>query len=335
MKHEKEFRERCAARGLDAQAVDRAVAAAAACEAALGGSDAAPERGAVERHIADLVRRGAASEEALMALARYFAIGGETALATRILAYLLPVGVLPAMAERLEKLEGAAARERVMAGVAVPPVGAPPEAYPAGTAAFVVALERELGPERAARVLRWNVHGIPESAYASERAAFLESPSIEAWLEAFHARKVSELQRHADDGTLWFEQRITQRVVDWVRDSPEVLGAVRDGDTLYATKIPYDPDRWLTTTDLLEKRRLACHCPLAASTIVAGGAGVDSLWCACSAGYEKFLFDVVFAENTEVEVRESVLAGEGRCRFAVKIPESILRREKEKHAGPA
>jgi hypothetical protein len=334
MKHEKEYRERCAARGLDSAAIERAVAAVERLEAEFGSGGGTPSvLMAVERHVADLVRRGEASEELLMAFARYFAVAGDQAIAIRLLAYLSPIGILPAMADRLEKLEGAAVRERVMAGVAVPPVGAPPEAYPAGTAAFVAALERELGRVRAARVLRWNVHGIPAAAHASEREAFLASPSVEAWLEGFHARMVAELERHAADGTLWFEQRITPRVVEFVRDNPEILGATREGDTLYATKIPYDPDRWLTTIDPLEKRRLACHCPLAASMIVAGGAGVDPLWCACSAGYEKFLFDVVFAEDTEVEVLESVLAGKGRCRFAVKIPESILRWEREKHAG--
>jgi hypothetical protein len=32
------------------------------------------------------------------------------------------------------------------------------------------------------------------------------------------------------------------------------------------------------------------------------------------------MFDVVFEESTEVEVLESVLAGNSRCRFRVRIP---------------
>ncbi|HRY72473.1 MAG TPA: DUF6144 family protein, partial [Spirochaetia bacterium] len=105
----------------------------------------------------------------------------------------------------------------------------------------------------------------------------------------------------------------------------EILGGVEEGGAVYATKIPYDPDRFLLSDDPLERRRLACHCPLAASTITPEGAGVPPLWCACSAGYEKFLFDVVFGEETEVEVLESVLAGDARCRFKIMIPESVLR----------
>lgn len=335
MYKEKEFRERCAARGLGPDAIERAVAWVRILEAEAAGPDgtlASAALAEVERHVADLVARGEAGEDRLMALARYFAAAGIDAVAIRLLAYLLPVGVLPAMADRLAELEGAAVRDRVMAGVAVPPTGAPPETYPAATAAFVRALEAELGAEKARRVLCWNVHGIHAAAFAAEREAFLSSASLEDWLAAFHGRKVRELERHAEDGTLWFEQRITPAVLDFVRGNQEILSAVSDGRHLWATKIPYDPDRFLASTDPLERRRLACHCPLAASSISETGAGVPAAWCACSAGYEKFLFDTVFGEETEAEVTESVLAGDPRCRFKIRIPEGVRARFKE--AGP-
>jgi hypothetical protein len=63
---------------------------------------------------------------------------------------------------------------------------------------------------------------------------------------------------------------------------------------------------------------------LAASAIVEGGAGVPAAWCACSAGYEKFIFDVVFGEETEATVLESVLDGGERCRYAIAVPGSVL-----------
>ncbi len=329
MYKEKEFRERCAARGLDPEATERAVAWVRALEAEAPGPDgtlAGASLPEVERHVAGLAARGEAREDRLLALARYFAAAGIDAVAIRLLAYLLPVGVLPAMADRLAGLEGGPARDRVMAGVEVPATGAPPEAYPAATAAFVRALRSELGEEKAHRVLCWNVHGIPAAAFAAEREAFLASESLEDWLAAFHGRKVRELAKHAEDGTLWFEQRITPAVVDFVRDNQEILSAVSDGRHLWATKIPYDPDRFLASKNPLEKRRLACHCPLAASSITETGAGVPSAWCACSAGYEKFLFDTVFGEETEAEVTESVLAGDPRCRFRIRIPDSVLDR---------
>ncbi|MCX7023951.1 MAG: hypothetical protein NT080_04950 [Spirochaetes bacterium] len=328
MHGEKAFRDRCRARGLDEPSTDTAISRIAELEAAAAGSDgtlATAPLAAVERHLEGLASRGEAGEDLVMAYARYFTVIGNDGIAIRLLAYLNPVGVIPAHARRLAALEGSAVRDRVMAGICVPPPGSRPEAYPAAAAAFVRALEAELGSERARRVLAWNVHGIPVAAFADEREFFLAAKSIEEWLEGYHARQVETLARHAADGTLWFEQRITPRVVGFVRDHPEVLGGVRDGDIIHETKIPYDPDRWLVSEDRTERRRLACHCPLAASTIDGSGAGVPAAWCACSAGYEKFKYDVVFGVETEALVLESVIAGDERCRFAIRIPGQLLK----------
>jgi len=328
MRKEKEYRERCAARGLDASALGAAVAAVEALEARAREGGAEGEcipLALAESHVADLVASGQASEERIMALARYFAVLGEDQKAIRLLAYLLPIGVLPAMAKRIAELEGEAHRDRIMSRVAIPPAGSPPEAYPAATKAFLAALESELGTEGAKRILKWNVHGIPAAAFAEERDFFLAAPSLDAWLVGQHERQVAVLARHAESGKLWFEQKITSRVVEFVRSNPEICGGRREGRFIYATKIPYDPDRWLGSADPVERRRLACHCPFAASAIAASanGDGVSPLWCSCSAGYEKVMYDAVFGTETECEVLESVLSGGERCRFAIRIPESV------------
>ncbi|HAP44792.1 MAG: hypothetical protein A2087_03285 [Spirochaetes bacterium GWD1_61_31] len=195
-------------------------------------------------------------------------------------------------------------------------------AIPPATARFVAALEAELGVDKARLVLTCNVHGLPPQAYAAERERWLELGSVDAWLVDHHRRLMETLVLHAADGSLWYEQKIAPAVVDFARDHPEIQSGVRDGDYIYVTKIPYDPARFLKSTDPLEKRRLACHCPLAASSITADSAGVPAAWCACSAGYEKFRFDIVFGQETEATVLKSVLAGDPLCRFAIRLPES-------------
>ena len=327
MKYEREFRDRCAARGMDEAELSRAIATIEALEAKASSAGIVLETaspGFVEGHLAELRSRGDADETRIMAIARYFLVAGGEEVAIRLLAYLLPIGVIPAMSRRLGELEGAEIMERVMAGIPVPPEGSPPEAYPAAARTFTLALEAEVGSERARRVLTWNVHGIPASSLEDERRHFLAAPSIDAWLADHHEREVAVLARHAAEGSLWYEQRITPRVVDFVRADPEMRGGRRSGEFIYTTKIPYDPDRFLATSDPVEKRRLSCHCPFVASTIDADGAAVPALWCSCSAGYEKFRFDVVFGEETECEVLESVIAGDDRCRFAIRIPASLL-----------
>lgn len=326
---ESEFIERCEAKGLDSAGVERAAAVVRGFERGAsgpGGTLADADLASVERYAAGLVAAGSMDEAALMAVARYFSVIRRDDAAIRFLAYLLPVGVLPAMAARLRSMEGDAAADRVLCAVAFPPVGAPPEAYPQPTASFAAALLDELGSAGAHRVLAWNVHGIPAAAFEPEREALVRLGSVDAWLRDYHDRQVKTLERHAADGTLWYEQRITRAVVDFVRADQEIQGGVRVGDTIYVTKIPYDPDRFLACYDPLERRRLACHCPLAASSIRPDGAGVPAVWCACSAGYVKHMFDVAFGEETEATVLSSVLAGDPICRFGIRVPESARSR---------
>lgn len=324
---ETEFIERLKNRGLGDDPIQSSLRTIARLQTALAGSGFSLERPdlpTVETWISDMLAAGEPAVDLLLPLARYFLVSREAAIAIRLLAYLSPVGVLPAMSDRLASLEGDSMRDRIMSWVAVPPEGSPPEAYPEATARFASILEEELGESEARRVLAWNVHGIPPEAFAEERERFLELGSIDEWLLDYHRRQVEILRRHAENGILWFEQKITQAVVDFVRDRQEIMSGVRMGDTIYMTKIPYDPDRYLKATDPLERRKLACHCPLAASSITPGGAGVPALWCACSAGYTKFRFDIVFGEETEAIVLDSVLAGDELCRFAVKIPRALV-----------
>ncbi|HWR12696.1 MAG TPA: hypothetical protein VN445_12805 [Rectinemataceae bacterium] len=328
MHMEAEFVERLKNRGLGEVEVASSLRRVERLRAALAGGGFSLERpdlATVETWISDRLAAGESALDILLPLARYFATTHEPAIAIRLLAYLSPVGVLPAMSERLASLEGQATRDRVMARVVIPPEGSPPEAYPEATARFVRRLANELGEGAAGKVLAWNVHGIPPEAFAGERARFLELGSIDVWLADYHRRQVEILNRHAEDGTLWFEQKITRAVVDFVRDRQEIMSGVRNGDRIFMTKIPYDPDRYLATSDPLERRRLACHCPLAVSSITEKGAAVPPLWCACSAGYTKFRFDIVFGEETEAAVVNSVLAGDEVCRFAIKIPASLAK----------
>jgi len=280
------------------------------------------KRESIEAWIARLAADGLPIEPSLGPEIRRLSKAGQTDLATRLMAYLTPIGILPAMATRLESIEGIEARARVMANTRIPIEGSPPEAYPEPTARFVQALCAEVGVENAKRVLAWNVHGLSPKPFIEERRALSDLGSIDAWLADFHRRQVSVLRARAADGNLWFEQKITEEVADFVEARPEILGGIREGDIIYVTKIPYDPVRYLTSKESLERRRLACHCPLAASSIVDGGARVPSLWCNCSAGYIKYRFDVVFGAETEAAVLDSALAGGELCRFAIKIPVS-------------
>ena len=119
---------------------------------------------------------------------------------------------------------------------------------------------------------------------------------------------------------MFFNQRITDEVVAYVRGNPEIAAGVRQGDVLYVTKIPYMAHEYLAEPDEEKKRYYYCHCPWARESLVGGATPVSATFCQCSAGYHKKPWEVIFGQTLRADVLESVLKGDLRCRFAIHLP---------------
>ncbi len=256
-------------------------------------------------------------------LARYFYMTGQNEVYIYTISTISGREVFESISEKLALKKDNECRNRVFKGLEVPPLGSPPDTYPGNTCLLVDRL-MELGPDTCHDVLADNHHGIPHDSFQKHLQWFEESDSIDDFLERVHVERIRILQQHLDDGKVWFEQEITKEVIDLVKGNQEILSAVRDGEYLYVTKIPYSPKDWLKETDSLMKRYYACHCPLAREAIIMNGPDIPMDWCYCSGGFQKLMFDVVFGESTEVEVLQSVLAGDPVCRFRILLPEKNI-----------
>ena len=143
---------------------------------------------------------------------------------------------------------------------------------------------------------------------------------VSGLLKYRHESLLSELEEHARSGKPWYEQLITPEVVEMVRQNPEIQAGVQIGDSIFVTKIPYAPVAYMKEDDPRLKRYYQCHCPLARASILDESFAVSPLFCYCSGGYEKLVFDVVFGAPVQVEVVESALAGDLKCRFRIRLP---------------
>ena len=323
MKEEK-FREYLRKRGKEEEEIEEAVKAVLEFEREMEAKGGAFESATVEdlrEHISLLMSKGENSLERLRALAYYCYITRRNDLYIYFTSILGGRTVLPSISERLASLVDDETSRRIFDGIETPPLGTPPEEIPLVTKRLMDRLEVELPPEVYRRVLAGNHHKIPLEAFDGLKKLFEEARSIDEFLENKHERAVAELEEYLAEEKIWYEQEITPEVVEFVRGNQEVLGGVRQGDKIYITKIPYDPDAYLRESDPLMKRYYACHCPLARASIITGEPEISPNWCYCSAGYGKLPYKVVFGEKVEVEVLENALAGDSRCRFAVKIPE--------------
>lgn len=321
---ESDFREYCRHRGFTQTVEDAAVAFVREFEDDLtaegAGSPETTTITALSHYLQLLVRSGRNSEERLLALARYMAVIRRNDAFIYLALVVEAPGILPALRERTRDLAGATTADAVFASLQLPPAESPLDAYPPVTAEILDRLQQRLPPDTCRRVLTGNMHRIPTEQFNDAAERFRAFPDVDAFLEDRHARLVRELEEHMNQHRLWYEQEITPEVLELVRNNKEIQSGVRDGDTIFVTKIPFSPQAYLHETDPVRKRFDACHCPLARSAILTGSPAISPLLCRCSAGYEKLPFDVVFGEPVEIDVLESVLGGGTRCRFAITIP---------------
>ena len=199
------------------------------------------------------------------------------------------------------------------------------EVFPEFTYAFMKRLKKHLSPVKYRLVLAGNNHSIPEEAMQAEKKLYKESFSLDEYLKGRHDRNVAEIQQYYDEGKVWFEQEITQDLVDYVKSNQEILSAVRRGNKLYVTKLPFDGINYLGTDDSVLKTYYACHCPFARERILDESKNnVDADWCYCSAGFAKFPFEIIFGEELEVKMLQSALKGDPICRFAITLPDGLI-----------
>lgn len=259
-------------------------------------------------------------KEHFYALMRYFYMIGRTDIYIRLTQYTGGVGVFTRILDRLEKVKGKDIRDEVESIVSQPPLGTLPEDLPFYTEKLMKILKEVLPTERELeRVLSGNNHGIPDEVFYEEKAAYEASPSFSEYLKGYHQRQIQTLKEHARTGKPWFEQKITDEVVDFVASNPEIQGGVFKDGFVYETKIPYDIIEWLHAKTPTEKRYYACHCPFARTRITEDLKDIDALWCHCSGGFAKRRYEVIFGRKLHAKPLENALKGDMFCRFAIDL----------------
>ena len=317
------FRELLKTRRLSDEKVEASIAIAEQFEEYLLTLGGKPDATAAWNFCKILIQEGQNTYDNFLALGRYGLFIKNNDIYVAILEVLDGAEAQPNLFKKVGELFGEAIRNEVFAGIGVSPMGLPSPEKPFDMFPVIDRLVGKLGYEAVERLLSTCLRDLPDEYFLEEREKYIKSADIDDFLMSKHQSFVEELQKCQREGALFFSQEITDEVVEYVRAHPEFECGVREGNLLYITKIPYNTKQYLAETDPTLKRYYACHCPWAREAIKNGTIRLNAVFCNCSGGFSKKPWEVIFGQTLQVDLLESALKGDFRCRFAVHLPEKF------------
>ncbi|MHA2022626.1 MAG: hypothetical protein ACTSWQ_03085 [Candidatus Thorarchaeota archaeon] len=231
--------------------------------------------------------------------------------------------VMNVLRERLGEHAGEEMRDKILPEKDLPPLGMPNKEKILVTKKIVKRMQSSLSPSDCKTILADVAHGLPRDFRKGEREKFLEAGSIDEYLKWKRESAIAELEKHRDEGSLFYNQYISTEVVDYVKYRPDVLSGERRGNTIYHTKIPFMVQEYLDEKDEKMKRYYACHCAWARESILDDGVDVSDSFCHCSGGFTKMPWEAALDQPLEYEMVKSVLKGDDECSFVINLPEGV------------
>lgn len=229
------------------------------------------------------------------------------------------IDVLDNIFLRFKQKYGSDALHRLLENLSVPSLGMDPLLIPYFTSELMIRLESTYPLVEVQEILTGNNHSLSKESQIKEKLLYEGSPSLETYLKERHQRKIDELQRHFDNHTVWFEQIISEDVINYVKSNQEILSAKLQNNKLYITKIPYDTVAYLNAKTDEEQRYHGCHCSFAKESILDKDNKISGHWCYCSAGFAKFPFEVILDHKLPIKVLNNCLDGDPICRFEIDL----------------
>jgi len=166
-------------------------------------------------------------------------------------------------------------------------------------------------------------HGIKPSQSAWAREEFLKVGDLDKFIKQRLNESIYDFEKLYNENKDFYGDKITKKVLDFLKNSPSILVGVREGNKLLLTAFPAQMHKYLNAVDTKMKRYYACHCPFAKESILAEKT-VSSTLCNCSFGHIKNFWEAVFDKELDGEVLTSALRGDTKCTYIIYIPDDIM-----------
>lgn len=260
----------------------------------------------------------------IVGLWRYFPFIGKHNYVEELLDIAESASAMDTLYNRIAEQHGEAVRDEIFNGIEIPPLGAHPEKKPQVTKVVMKRLEEKLGEEKTIELLRPCLHGRPPAG--EDKDKLRELNDLDEFLKIKRQQFLDEVKQHMNNGTAMFAQLVDEEVLDYVKTVPTMGAGGRDGNQIIITKIPYQIKRFLTADSEHMKRYYWCYCPWVRGAIKDGTEKeISRNFCYCSGGFFKIYWDEMFDQPITVEPLQTALWGDKVCKFAIEIPDEIMK----------
>jgi len=213
---------------------------------------------------------------------------------------------------------------QVFEDVELPPLGTAPKDWTRVNALVFPRLQAATDAASVRRILRSGLRTLRDEQYLPAKERYESLGSVDAFLEARGQQHLETLIEHRDNGTPYFNQFITDDVIEFVKATPEIGRGVRDGSTIIEVKIPHESGEYLATADRRRKQYHVCHCPVVKPSILSDELTISPDFCDFCPSFNAKPWEVIFGRKLDYDVVESALRGGLWCKFAIHLPESAV-----------
>lgn len=275
----------------------------------------------VQGYSVNMIEQGINTHDNYVAIARYGLFIENNSMYLGVLELLDGSEALDNLYAKVGETLGEAHRDEIFAGVELIPLGTPNMEKPLAMQTAVESLQGNVGPETSKRILGSGLRNLEDDWYLEGKEKFAECEDIDQYLQRKGNDFIAQLEQIKREEKLFFNQEITDEVIDFVESVPEIRQGVREGNVLYEIKIPHMTKEYLAETDETMKRYYYCHCPWVKESLRGGASQIPTTFCNCSAAFHKKPWEVIFDQPLEAEIVESVLQGDMWCKIAIHLPE--------------
>jgi len=91
----------------------------------------------------------------------------------------------------------------------------------------------------------------------------------------------------------------------------------REGNIIYVTKIPINPEGYEKAETIEEKKKNYCHCRFINNNL---DKGISSSFCYCGTGWYRQQWEGILKKSVRIKILKSLLKGDDLCQVAIHLP---------------